>query len=140
MIENEILLETTITIEDFCKLRKLVGFQPLTAEQAKIVLANTSFLLSASYNGHRIGIVRILTDMITDAYITDVIVHPQFQGKGIGKLLITQALSSLKRHSHCNKKLACTLYANQRKETFYEKYGFQRLPNDKYGSGMMIEL
>ena len=37
-------------------------------------------------------------------------------------------------------KLACSLYANPGKEPFYAKFGFQELPNDKYGYGMLMEL
>jgi len=36
--------------------------------------------------------------------------------------------------------LACSLYTNQDKELFYEKFGFQKLPNVKYGYGMVIEM
>lgn len=35
---------------------------------------------------------RLLFDYGTDAYITDVIVHPEYQGNGIGKLLIDDVL------------------------------------------------
>ena len=36
--------------------------------------------------------------------------------------------------------LACSLYTNQDKKLFYEKFGFQKLPNVKYGYGMVIEM
>lgn len=51
-----------------------------------------------------------------------------------------KALEDLKEHSVSNVKLACSLYANQGKELFYEKFGFQKLPNGKYGYGMLAEL
>lgn len=77
--------ENNISVEEFCRLRESVGFQRLTTEQAKIVLSNTSFIVNAVCNGKSAGVVRVLTDMLTDAYITDVIISPDFQGRGGGK-------------------------------------------------------
>lgn len=139
-MKDGIEFKDTITAEEFCRLRESVGFQKLTKEQAKTVLSNTSFLVNAVCDGKSVGIVRVLTDMLTDAYITDVIVSPDFQGRGLGRKLLDQVVSRLKELSVNNVKLACSLYANPGKETFYEKFGFQKLPNDKYGYGMLLEL
>ena len=49
--------------------------------------------------------------------------------------LLVQVVSRLKELSVNNVKLACSLYANPGQEAFYEKFGFQKLPNDKYGYG-----
>lgn len=121
-------------------MREAVGFQKLTEEQAETVLANTSYLVNAVYDGKNVGMVRVLTDMLTDAYITDVIVSPDFQGRGLGRKLLEKVLTDLKEYSVNNVKLACCLYANSGKELFYEKFGFRKLPNDKYGYGMLLEL
>lgn len=129
-----------ISTEEFCELREAVGFQKLTIEQAEIVISNTTFMVNAVYDGRSVGIVRVLTDMLTDAYITDVIVSPDFQGRGLGRMLLEKMVAALKGHSVKNVKLACCLYANPGKESFYEKFGFQKLPNDKYGYGMLLEL
>lgn len=51
-----------------------------------------------------------------------------------------KVLNYLKEYSVSNVKLACSLYANPDKEPFYEKFGFEKLPNDKYGYGMLLEL
>ena len=133
-------LENHISANEFCKLRKSVGFQKLTIEQAETVLANTSFLVNAVCDGESVGLVRILTDTLTDAYITDVIVSPDFQGRGLGRKLIDTVLMYLKEHSVSNVKLACSLYANLGKESFYEIFGFHKLPDEKYGYGMLLEL
>ena len=130
----------TISAEEFCKLRESVGFQKLTTEQAERVLLNTSFIVNAICNGKSVGVIRVLTDMLTDAYITDVIVSPDFQGKGLGRKLLNKVVADLEKISENNVKLACSLYTNPGKETFYEKFGFQKLPNDKYGYGMLLEL
>ena len=137
---DTIELKTSIQTKEFCRLRESVGFQKLTAEQAETVLSNTQILVNAVNNGRSVGIVRVLTDFVTDAYITDVIVSPDFQGKGLGKQLVNEALERLKEHSVEEVKLACSLYANPGKESFYANFDFQELPNDKYGYGMLAEF
>ena len=64
----------------------------------------------------------------------------QRASRGLGRKLLDQVVADLKDFSVSNVKLACSLYANPGKETFYEKFGFQKLPNDKYGYGMLLEL
>lgn len=137
---NMIEFETSISAEEFCRLRETAGFQKLSIKQAKTVLSNTPFLVNAVYEGKSVGIVRVLTDTLTDAYITDVIVSPDFQGRGLGRMLMENVLAYLKEQSVENVKLACSLYANVGKEAFYEKFGFQQLPNEKYGYGMLVEI
>lgn len=58
----------------------------------------------------------------------------------MGKQLLDKTLEYLKYHSMENVTLACSLYANPDKEAFYEKFGFEKLPNNKYGYGMLLEL
>lgn len=52
---------------------------------AEKVLSNTSFIVNAVCEGKSVGVVRVLTDKVTDAYITDVIISPDFQGLGLGR-------------------------------------------------------
>ena len=71
-MSDMIKFQNSISAAEFCKLRESVGFQKLTKKQAETVLSNTTFIVNAVYEGKSVGIVRILTNMLTDAYITDV--------------------------------------------------------------------
>lgn len=139
-MDKTIEFQNTISVRDFCALREVVGFQQLTEEQAQKVLDNTTFLVHAVCDGTSVGIVRTLTDWGTDAYITDVIVHPQFQGMGIGRKMIERMIQCLREQELQNVTITCSLYANPGKETFYERFGFKTLPNGRYGCGMLLEL
>ena len=138
-IENIIITES-ISANDFCRLREAVNFQHLTTEQAEKILKNTFYTASAVCSGKYIGLTRLLFNYGTDAYITDVIVDPKFQGFGVGKMLIENVLEFIKSNSQKGTSVACSLYANKGKENFYGKFGFEELPNEKYGYGMIIEL
>ena len=95
---------------------------------------------SRSLRREMCGITRLLFDYGTDAYITDVIVSPEYQKCGIGRMLVEDVLDFIRRNSFGGVKVACSLYTNKGKECFYEKLGFADLPNDKYGHGMLLEL
>ncbi len=140
MDKEKILIKNTIPVKDFCNLRESVNFQKLTEQQAEKVLKNTSAVVAVEYEGKYIGLTRILFDFGTDAYITDVIVHPDYQGFGIGGILIENAIDYLKKNAVEGVRIACSLYTNPGKEDFYGKFGFEKLPNNKYGYGMLIEI
>lgn len=140
MEQNGISFRNTISVEEFLALRRAVGFQPLTEDQARAALENTPLLVCAVWEGRAVGVVRVLTDLVTDAYLTDVIVSPEVQGRGVGKMMLRQVTDRLKACAPAGVTLACSLYANPGKEPFYEKHGFERLPGGKYGCGMLAEL
>ena len=99
MDKEKILIKNTISVKDFCNLRESVNFQKLTEQQAEKVLKNTSAVVAVEYEGKYIGLTRILFDFGTEVYITDVIVHPDYQGFGIGGILIENAIDYLKKNA-----------------------------------------
>lgn len=123
--DEPFVVTNTIPVQAFCQLRTAVHFQPLTEPQAKQVLAHTTAVIAIRHGARYAGITRILFDYGTDAYLTDVIVHPDYQGQGIGGLLVKNALAYLQTHVQPGVRIACSLYANPGKEPFYAAYGFQ---------------
>ncbi len=83
---------------------------------------------------------RVLFDFGYTAYITDVIVHPDYQGKGIGTQLVNNILDFLKENSDENEFMSYVLIANKGKEDFYKKFGFVARPTDCLGAGMTLRL
>ena len=89
--DEPFVVTNTIPVQAFCQLRTAVHFQLLTEPQAKQVLAHTTAVIAIRHGDRYVGITRILFDYGTDAYLTDVIVHPDYQGQGIGGLLVKNA-------------------------------------------------
>ncbi|MGE5621119.1 MAG: GNAT family N-acetyltransferase [archaeon] len=71
-------------------------------------------------NDKMIGFGRAISDGAYQAAVYDVVVLPEFQGKGIGRLIMDRIL---KKVSHCN----VILYASPGKEGFYLKQGFSAM-------------
>lgn len=73
-----------------------------------------------------IGFGRAISDGAYQAAIYDCAVHPDFQGRGIGEILIKNIMAPI---AHCN----VILYASPGKEGFYQKYGFRRMKTGMAG-------
>ncbi len=74
-----------------------------------------------------IGFARCTGDGVIDATIWDVAINPVYQGYGLGKLLMTYLMKSLKRKGISR----VTLFADSDVITFYRKQGWNLEPNGK---------
>jgi ribosomal protein S18 acetylase RimI-like enzyme len=71
-------------------------------------------------NGQLIGFGRTISDGVFQAAIYDVAIKPEYQGLGIGKLIIEKLLLTV---AGCN----VILYASLGKENFYKKLNFRKM-------------
>ncbi len=90
-----------------------------TLEETQAVLRQSSLALGLWEGGELVAFSRVLTDFIFRATIYDVIVHPDFRGKGIGKEMIHALLHHPRLASV---PVFCLLTRDKR--VFYEKRGF----------------
>ena len=80
---------------------------------------------------------RVISDDGYMALIVDVMVLPEYQGKGVGRRLmenITEWLDQLTKDGRC---VMVNLMATPGNESFYEKFGFVARPTDHMGAGMV---
>ena len=68
---------------------------------------------------------RIISDGVSDAYIQDLIIHPDYRGKGFGKKLVNALLN------YCKSKefLWIGLIAEPGQDEFYSSLGFKIMKN-----------
>jgi GNAT superfamily N-acetyltransferase len=106
---------------DWDELSELYRLAPLgdkPPEALKTVFGNSMFVRFV-YAGDRLaGAGRAMADGLDCAYIADVAVHPDHQGRGLGKAIIRQLIEAAAGH----KKII--LYAAPGKEGFYASLGF----------------
>jgi predicted GNAT family acetyltransferase len=106
------------------KLSELYRKAPLGEKSPmdlQTVFSNSRFKCFVYANEELIGVGRALADGLDCAYIADVAVHPEFQGKGLGTAIIEKLVSLSSGH----KKII--LYANPGTEGFYQTIGFHRM-------------
>jgi ribosomal protein S18 acetylase RimI-like enzyme len=87
----------------------------------KIAFSNSMFMCFVYDSRELIAAGRALADGKDCAYICDVAVHPNYQGRGLGKEVVSKLVNFSKEH----KKII--LYAAAGKEPFYKKLGFKRM-------------
>ncbi|MDD2190429.1 MAG: GNAT family N-acetyltransferase [Eubacteriales bacterium] len=135
-----IQFKNTVTAEEYNKLRKEVGWHPLENHQAERGLNNSYYIIAASIKNCIIGFVRVISDGGYMALIVDVMVSPKYQGKGIGSILMKNAMNYIKTNLADGLTVMINIMAVQGKENFYKKFGFIERPNNMDGAGMHLWL
>ncbi len=135
--KNIVYQKNTLCYEDYCLLRKSAGWSLFSREQTMMVLTRSICTVTASENGQAVGMGRLTGDGIY-LMITDVVVSPAFQKKGIGSKIINMLIEHARKELPVSGKCCIQLISEKGKEPFYEKLGFETIPNDHCGSGMRM--
>lgn len=113
-----------LTAEEFIFLWETVWGDGPSLEQTRLAMEHTLFRVSI-YDGNEIvAMARMIGDMGLNYYIKDVVVKPEYQGKGIGRLLINELLKFIKENGVKDTDIFVELCAVPDKIPFYEKFGF----------------
>jgi GNAT superfamily N-acetyltransferase len=106
---------------DWDELSQLYRIAPLgekPPDALRTVFGNSMFRCFVYAGAVLVGAGRALADGVDCAYIADVAVHPDHQGRGLGKAIIRRLVAQAEGH----KKII--LYANPGTEPFYLELGF----------------
>jgi N-acetylglutamate synthase-like GNAT family acetyltransferase len=106
---------------ELCDLYRIAPLGEKDPVELETSFSNSMYKFFAYQDGKLVGVGRALADGADCSYICDVAVHPDFQGTGLGKEII----SRLTKASQGHKKII--LYAVPGKEAFYNKFGFRRM-------------
>lgn len=113
--------ESSVDWNDLSRLYRIAPLGEKKPEDLRRAFSNSMFKCFVFEDGVLVGAGRALADGVDCSYLCDIAVHPDFQGRGLGKA-ITNRLTEL---SAGHRKII--LYANPGKEGFYEKLGFRRM-------------
>lgn len=123
--------------KDYNDIRDAVGWKRLDPQQSETGLKNSAYV-TAAWDGEKpVGMARVISDGGYMMLIVDVMVYPQYQGKGIGRRLLTNINDWIDDISKDGRCIMVNLMATSNNEPFYEKFGFIRRPNDHMGAGMV---
>ena len=78
----EIEYQNHITVEEYNTLRQSVGWNRIEAEQAQTGLSNSTYQVKAVHGEEVVGMARLISDGGYVVLIAEVIVRPDYQGKG----------------------------------------------------------
>jgi ribosomal protein S18 acetylase RimI-like enzyme len=109
---------------DWSELSNLYKIAPLgdkSPENLELVFNNSMYKSFVFKGSQLVGVGRALADGVDCSYICDIAVHPEYQGIGLGKGIVSLLVEFSSKH----KKII--LYADISKEGFYKGLGFMRM-------------
>ena len=133
------ILENIDNVKEFNELYDAVGWGSYEEEISKKALSNNIYSVSIYDNNNIIGYGRIIGDGIVFLYIHDIMVKPEYQGKGIGKTIMNKLLAKIHELQKVNPDLRTYLGASKGKEEFYKKCGFITREGANLGAGMILD-
>lgn len=92
-----------------------------TINDLRIAIANSNPVITVWDHDRIVGFARATSDGIYRAVIWDVVIHPDYQGAGLGRKLVQTVLSHARI---CRVERVYLMTTHQ--QSFYEKIGFER--------------
>ncbi|WP_417898151.1 GNAT family N-acetyltransferase [Bacillus haimaensis] len=124
MIEYEILQNTSPTLDEYIHLCTIVGWKEyMNFDVAESSLRNSLYSVVVKNESEIIGMGRIVGDGAIYFYVQDIVVHPDYQGCGIGKAIMNALMDYIDEYAPI--KAFIGLFASEGKGDFYEKYDFK---------------
>lgn len=112
--------DAAVSPADIADLRQAVGWNRMERDLSDPRLTTTLQLCAFDEN-HLIGYAQVISNQVTDAYIQDVMVHPDYQRQGIGTQLMEKLLSRLEEDGIY---MVSVIYGEEVLRPFYERFGF----------------
>lgn len=136
MADIEYEITDRMSPEEYMEFRRLVGWAEFPLEQAETGLSNSAFLCCFRKDDQPIALGRVIWDGGYVVYIADVIVHPEFQGNGLGRAVMERIMTQIRAWLKPGYKVMVSLMSAKGKESFYNKFGFINRPDEHFGCGM----
>jgi len=114
---------------EIVKLYKAGGWWKETYDKSAVqsmIKGSFAFVIAVNKNsGRAIGMGRLISDGVSDAYVQDLVVLPEYRSHGIGKQLVETLLK------HCLSKgiVWVGLIAEPEQDSFYLSLGFKHMKN-----------
>lgn len=129
-MENYKIIEQQIPVETYRSLRVDCGLSAKSVEASEIGLKNSVHSVMIEHENSVIGMGRIIGDGGCFCQIVDICIHPQFQGRGLGKLIMKNLTDFIQ--NHLPESCYISLLADGDASFLYEKFGFKdTLPQSK---------
>ncbi len=120
----------------FAQLRDDCGCGLLPVDVARRAIAGGLINITCHDDDMLVGCGRVVGDGVVYFYLQDIIVHPAYQRRGIGRQIVERLLTQTKQMIPSEGTIG--LLAVHGKEAFYEQLGFTSRPTPSFGAGMSM--
>lgn len=133
------LQEEIPPLKELLSLYKAVGWTIYSSEPDKLQQAfdNSTYVVTARQDQELLGLARCMSDDVSIFYLQDLLVAPDHQGKGLGRMLLENALQ---RFSHVRQKVLLT-DNEERQKRLYTSCGYKSIGDlKKYKMNAYLQL
>ncbi|WP_106766489.1 GNAT family N-acetyltransferase [Paenibacillus faecalis] len=123
MTENINIVYEAPEPKEYVNLRIATGLSPKNISTAAIAMKNSIFSVSLRDSNALVGMGRIIGDGGCFYQIVDIAVHPDYQGKGFGSLIMSEIMNYL--NEHAPQDCYVSLIADVPADKLYKKFGFE---------------
>jgi len=127
-------VEREPTVSEYQRLRRAVGWSDVSDEGVGAGLKNALYSVVVLRDKKPIGCGRVVGDGGIYFYVQDIMVLPEYQGLGLGRLIMDKVMDYLK--GGAKQGAFVGLMAAKGVARFYERYGFKVRPDDAPGMAM----
>lgn len=128
-------LENILDYETYYALRASVGWRNICREQAEKSIKNSYYSVVLQENSINIAMGRVIGDGMYFT-IVDIVVRPEYQGQGIGTMIIQRILRYIEEKMPIGGRASIQLISEIGKEDFYIKQGFKLIPHEYCGPAL----
>jgi GNAT superfamily N-acetyltransferase len=132
-----VIIERSPTVEEYRALRDAVGWGNGDATAQAQGLANSLFSVCIIHENKVVGCGRVVGDNGLYFYIQDVILHPLYQGRGLGRRIMASIMGYITSNARPGAFIG--LMAAEDKAPFYYQYGFKERPTDRPGMEIWVQ-
>ncbi|MGF9700298.1 GNAT family N-acetyltransferase [Paenibacillus sp. MABNR03] len=121
-MEHVNIEHTPPAAEEYLALRHTAGLSPMSRQGAEIGLPNSLFAVCLREEKGLVGMGRVIGDGGCFFQVVDIAVHPEYQGRGYGKLIMGEIMDYLRRHVPARGLVS--LLADVPADRLYSQFGF----------------
>jgi len=133
------LIKKEIDVDDFARIRQNINWNTIPRNLIEKAIKGSMFNISVFDNDLCFGVGRIVGDGALKGMLTDIMVHKEYQNKGVGKLIVTSLIKELEEmvcDGECFQLEASPTASNRE---FYIKCGLKYKPENQDGVYLWIK-
>lgn len=132
-------IRNKISGKDFYEMRCSVSWKEATVDQLEKAIEK-SMIVVGIYEDNKIAAMgRLVGDYTFKALLTDIIVKPEYQGNGYGKIIVSKILEIAKENIKIGEILCIEGTPTKGNLEFYKKCGFKYTPEIQDGIYLWLE-
>ena len=128
-----------ISASDLEELRNSVGWKKINSNQLEKGLKNTKYKVKVLYDNKLAACGRIVSDGYSMGVLNNIIVKPEFQGKGLGKTIVTSLFNMVNNDLEVGDRFQIEATPTSGNREFYVKCGMKYKPDFQDGTYLWIE-